>query len=57
MRKITYKGAEIRTYGEKEGEGVYPLAFTDDLDGSNNGRNIVHDCLSDAKAYINKCNK
>ena len=57
MNVILYKGVEIRQYGTKYGEGVWPLAITDDLDGSNLGRPIVHDCRFDAEAYIDKCNK
>ena len=51
MTSTIYKGVEIRQYGTERGEGVYPLAFTDNLDDENRGP-VVHDCMFDAKEYI-----
>ena len=57
MTKTIYKGVEIRQYGTMCGEGIFPLVFTDDLDGKNFGRPIIHDCRFDAEAYIDKVMK
>ena len=55
MKKTIYKGVEIRVYGEKEGESVYPLAFTDNLDKRDSFRRaIVHDDITSAKTYIDQ---
>ena len=50
MNKTIYKGVEIRQYGTMRGEGVYPLAFTDDL--AEEGQVRMHETIEDAKAYI-----
>jgi len=45
-----YKGVEIRKYGTRPGESVYPICFTDDL--SVRGRVKMHETWEDARDYI-----
>jgi len=52
MIKEIYKGVTIRKYGTERGEGVYPICFTNDLDGKRDA--IMHDTLEEARKYIDK---
>lgn len=54
MTKEVYKGVEIRRYGTKVGEGIYPLCFTDNLKDNSSKKPVLHDDIDCAMEYIDE---
>lgn len=54
MTKENYRGVIIRKYGERPGEGVYPLCFTDNLQDPADHQPVLHDTWEDARQYIDR---